>query len=80
MSNDTSPPQWPALMTIATIALYTDMSRRTIEKLRATGELGEPVKVPHTTGKLWFARQDVDAAIARWRRGEAPAAHATSRS
>lgn len=63
---------WPALMSPETAAAYLDLSVRTIEKLRATGQLPAAVKLPGDLRCVRFRREDLDAAVALWAGEAAP--------
>jgi len=59
-----------ALMSIAAVASYLELSVRTVEKLKATGELPPAVEVPGCGKRMVrFLRADIDAMVARWAEG-----------
>lgn len=54
--------RWPELMSTTTVAEYTDLSPRTIEKFTSTGVL-RPVRLPNLSS-VRFRRVDIDQVIA----------------
>jgi predicted DNA-binding transcriptional regulator AlpA len=53
-------------MSPETLADYLDLSVRTVEKLRACGQLPPPVRMPLDLRLVRWRREDVDSAVASW--------------
>lgn len=59
-AEQTIPIRWPALLSPESLAEYLDLSVRSVEKLRATGDLPAPIKMPGDLRSIRWRRADID--------------------
>ena len=60
MPEQATPSRWPALLSPESLAEYLGLSVRSVEKLRAMGELPAPIRMPGDLRSVRWRRCDID--------------------